>query len=811
MHERSTASCFVVAALGAALTGQAPGELDFAPAMLPLVDVTSVLSQGSAPVVLTTPLTLVGQNLELHVPLTIAAGGDLQLVRSSLRVYGEVKVLPGGRLSVVDSELTLPNQFQNQFELRVEGGLLHSERATIGSGYLGGLLQQTRLLLLRGTWLARHTVVQGLVTTIGEGRAGWQGNPQWRGGTLVAKGLFEGDRADAMHFASLGDGELVDGTMNVGLYVDVGAATAPSTSVLDLDARHPLTLVYGDPAVHAGVTNPIAASPVRIRLQNHRSPTWMLFATEATGNGPLQTLQLRHAEGILCNLRGTDLTGSPQLAGPWATHYAELPGLPSTERPGHHSLPPGCSVRLGNVRFESGPNDWNHVFAWGLYLKGGNTNLTITGPTNLAELFATDAHVQLAGTGSFDMGVFAETVRLFGTAVVTMTNVRLGDTTRGSGLVGLVEANDQSHCSLQHVRTGAVRLRTTWPQASITTQNVFDAERLVVEQFGGPVTQLQATPTQATDLQNADFEQPLLPGGSPPYWLVQGGSGARIGSPAPGSSGAFCYQFQPVAAAASVGKVLTLPPSTGVSLLGTAQVQSAPASGTARFVATHGALSAAVPLAMASGSWQRALAPLLTTGASLGTVSLQFETANTSNALRLDDLRVVLGSWWDDDNLLNFDFDDDCRARGRAPDYWPEPDGWRGFRLSCETDAADLAPGAAVGSRSLRTTLHAPLGNIYKQLRCLRAGDRLSLTGWVKVPNGTVQVLIGDGFTYYTSTPPNVQSNLLTAGPGWQQITWPGSGTYVVPANPTFTRIDLVCQGPVGSQVWFDQFTVSIQ
>lgn len=214
---------------------------------------------------------------------------------------------------------------------------------------------------------------------------------------------------------------------------------------------------------------------------------------------------------------------------------------------------------------------------------------------------------------------------------------------------------------------------------------------------------------------------------------------------------------------------------------------------------------------LTSNAWQRVLVPLLTTGPTTSTVTLQFASANTNAAVRLDDLRVVLGSWWDDDNLLNFDFDGRCRARGRAPDYWPEPDGWRSYQLLCEPDPTNLAPGAPANSQSLRVTLQGPIGNVYKQLGFLRPGDRVSVSGWVRVPNGSVQVLIGDGFTFYASTPPNIQSTPLGASLGWQQVTWPGTGVYVVPANPTFTRIDLTCQGPVGSQIWLDQFTVSIQ
>jgi hypothetical protein len=793
--------------LAVAAAAQAPGELDFDPGQLSVV----TIAPNGATHVIASPVSYVGQNLLLDAPLTIAAGGELRLERCSLRVRGDVLLQDGARLTVIDSDFLLPNGYQQEHELRIEGGLLHTERATFGSGYVGGNLAQTRLLHLRGTWLARHTVVQGLVTILSDGRGGWFGDPRWKGGSVFARGLFEGDRADAIQMSGMGDGVFVDGTMNVGLYYDAGVAV-PASATIDLDGRSSLGLVYGDPSVHAGVTNPLVGSACRIELANHRSPTWQFFAVNASTAGPLQTLTLRNAEDILCNLRGVDLAGAPVLAGPWSSHYAQLPGLPSTGRPGFHAMPPGCSVRLGNVQFQSGPgaNDWNRIRGWGLYARGAGTNLTVSGPTNLAELQLTDGQMHLAGAGSFDMGVFANTVRLYQSASLTITNGKLGEVAVSPGVVGLIEANDQSTCAITTARTGPLRLRVTSPTASITAQNVFGVGNLVLDNAGGGVLQVaQASATQATDLQNLGFESPLLAGGVAPNWSVAGGAGTLVADAAPGAPGVSSYAFASTAGAASVGKSLSLPPETSVSLVGAAKVVAAPATGAPTWRASQGGNVQSRAIATTANVWQRGLTPLLTT-AGTAPVALQFLAGGASGTTRLDDVRVAVGSWWDADNLANLGFEGACRWPGDAPLWQPAPDAWRNFRVACAVDAAAVRPGAAAGSRSLRASLSSTLGNVWKELTWLRAGDVVAVSGWARGTGGgsaNQQVIVGNGPTFFVVAPPNVFSGPLPCDGAWRQFNL----TYTVPPNPSFTRIDLGCFGQPGNDFWFDDLTVTIQ
>lgn len=801
----------IVAVAGKA-EAQAANEFDFDPTQLAL---TTIPPSGATHHI-STAVTYTGQNLVLNAPLVVHAGAELRLERSVLKVRGNILLEDGGRITVLDSSLLLPCQFQEQYQLRMDGGLLHTERAVVGATYDGPTLYFTALRLLRGTWLARQTVVQGLVTTLSDGRQGWFGNPALKGGSVFADGLYEGDRADFVHMAGMGDALLANGTMNVALYYDAGSSTQPVAATIDLNSRRALDVVYGDPLVHTGVTAPLALHPCRLELRNHRSATWAMFALNATSTGPLQAITLQNAEDIICNFRGTNLTGSPVLGGPWSSYYAQLPGLPSTGRPGHHAIPPGCSVRLGNVQFQSGPraNDWNRIREWGLYTTGTGTNLAVTGPTTIGEILMHGGNLSLAGAGSFDMGVVANVVRLYQGASLQLADVSLGQFGTYSVVTGLIEANDNSACTITTARTASMRLKTTNPAASITAQNVFGASNLVLDSAGGGSVQfVQATPGQNWDLQNTGFESALLAGGVSPYWLAQAVTGSLAADPAPGSAGANSYALTTTAANAALQKQLTLPPETFVDVLGAAKVVTPPGGGAQILLqAFQGSNVATKSLALTQlNTWQRVQVPQLAVGNGPGATFVKFFAASQPTTVRLDDIRVNLGSWWDDDNFVNLGFELDYRDRGAAPTFWSAPDAWRAYQVSCAPEPAILRPGAAPGSRSTKATLQQATGNLYKTLTLLRRGDTAVVRGWARGvsanPNARSAIIIGDGPTYYALQPPNQHSAALPCDGLWRSFQL----TYVVPLNPSYTRLDVYMSDAIGGQFWFDDFTVEIQ
>ena len=789
---------------------QVPNEFDFDRASLPF---TTIPPNGS-PHTITGLVTYTNQNLQLNAPLTVRSGAELRLNRSILKVFGTIVMEEGSRVTVTDSSLFLPCLYSRQFELINEGGVLHTERAVLGSTHVGTSLSQTFLMLHRGTWLARQTVAQALITLIGDGRQGWLGNPLHKGGAVFADGLYEGQLADAIHAGGMGDVTLANGTMNVGFYFDAAGSPQPSTAVLDLDSRSRLNIVYGDPSVHSGVTAPVALNPRRLELRNHRSASWQLFASNASATGPLQTILLRNAEDIICNFRGTNLVGAPVLSGPWATYYTDLPGLPSTLRPGHHALPPGCSVRLGNVAFQSGPgpNDWNRISTWGLYTNGTGTNLALNGPTALSELWMRDGQLTIAGTGSFDMGLACQTVNLYGTANLNITNTALGQFGPGSSAVGFIGANENSVCTINGSRVAPMRLHTSG-SGSITGQNLYYGQSPVIDSSGGGVVNIiQAMPGQDSDRQNLDFESSLA-GSLPSFWSGQSVTGSQVAIQAPGSLGTRSYQLSAQAANGFLRKQLALPTDTFVTMLGWTRVVQAPTGGAPLWLQTvNGASVTNGAIGLTPNLWKLVHVPTLTVAnGTLPTVT-RFLAGGLPATVQLDDFRVHIGSWWDNDNLGNLDFERGYLFQGQAPSFRTEPDAWRGASVSCAADVTNVRPGAAPGSRSVALTLQGQFGGLSKDLTFLRAGDILDVAGWVRgvTPTGpaSAEVIIGNGPTFYVVGLGNNQhSGNISFNGAWHQFQM----TYVVPPNPSFTRMNLGLSGAVGAQGWFDDITVTIR
>ena len=439
----------------------------------------------------------------------------------------------------------------------------------------------------------------------------------------------------------------------------------------------------------------------------------------------------------------------------------------------------------------------------------------MTGPTHFAEVQLTDGQMHLAGSGSFDMGVFADTVRLHSTANLQITNASLGEFGIGAGTTGLIEANDSSSCTITNSRTAIVRLKTTNAAAAITAQNLFGTQSLILDNSaGGTITVTQATPTQYWDLQNLGFESALLGGGVPPYWSPQSVTGSLVADPAPGTGGANSYALVAQAANASLQKQLTLPAETFVSVIGAAKVVQAPGGGAQLLLQSINGATTVTKAAnlLLLNTWQRVQVPLLTVGAGASPTVVKFVASGLPATVRLDDIRVQIGSWWDDDNLGNLGFELECRHPGQKPNYWTAPDAWLTYQASCVPDAGILRPGAAPGSRSVRTTLQGSYGNVYKQLTFLRTGETAVVRGWVRGvsanPGANMQAIVGNGPTFYVpGFGPNQHSGAIACDGIWRQFQL----TYVVPSNPSYTRIDLGLFDVSGTQCWFDDITVDIQ
>jgi len=224
---------------------------------------------------------------------------------------------------------------------------------------------------------------------------------------------------------------------------------------------------------------------------------------------------------------------------------------------------------------------------------------------------------------------------------------------------------------------------------------------------------------------------------------------------------------------------------------------------------TQGSLALQTALPTANpGGWRRLRVPTFTAAAGWLPVNLSWTSSSTPGLARVDDLRCQIGSWWDHDNLGNLGFELGCKHQGHVPTYWSAPDGWRSSQLRCEPDSSVFRTGAAPGSRSVRCTLQGGLGNIWKDLTFLRAGETIRVTGWVRGVsanvNARMQAIVGNGPNYFQNVAPNVFSPIFACDGVWRQFTL----DYTVPANPIYTHIDIYMNDAAGSLCWFDDVTV---
>jgi hypothetical protein len=160
---------FSVVTVADAAAAQAPNEFDFDTTQLPL----TTIPPGSGTLQIASRVAYTAQNLQLVANVVVQNGGEFVLDRSHLRLRGNLTIQRGGRVTVLDSSLLVASDYSGQFGLIIEGGLLHTERAVIGSAYVNNTIHHMRFLHLRGTWLARQTTIQATGALLANGPQGW--------------------------------------------------------------------------------------------------------------------------------------------------------------------------------------------------------------------------------------------------------------------------------------------------------------------------------------------------------------------------------------------------------------------------------------------------------------------------------------------------------------------------------------------------------------------------------------------------------------------------------------------------------------
>lgn len=820
---------------GLLVRGQGRPEPDANPKALPVKTINYNYISGNKKYYRVTSLVVLPPgNYRIAAHLLIENGGELRITNSKVLVRGNVILRTDSKLYVRDSEFGIENYYPREFNYWWEGGHLHTERALIGGVKLGGLHNTATFWLNNGVWDAFDTTVQysgGIL--LGWSMKGYQGRPDQMGGTLRADGLFQGETPDALHMSGWGDAFLKNSEFALSLYFYANGTTTGKVD-LNLDPENKIApapkpaVVYGNPKIHTGVTNPITGSPWRLSLQNVRVPLWYLFAQESRMTAPPVTIVMHNGKNVFCKFMGKNITGSPKLGGPWSNYYKILPGLPSIRNPGWHPMPPNCSVTIANVTFQSGPNtnDWTYVRGWGLYIRGGGTNFSVTGPSQLVEIWFEDGTLSLTGGQNFNMGCHCNTIEAHGTANINIKNAALGEFGVSHTIQGEITAFGRSKIRIENARVSDLGLRTkreTEPNTSFGIDaGTIDITRFYVDDLGklgaypsqnGKININKAGPLNNWDLQNTDFESPVT-AGIPQFWKGSNVSGIRTSSILPGSKGKYSFEYRTSGSSGSIYKSIpNLPEGTKLDMVG--RIRILQAGGPSYWLEIRnlaGTTSKNSFFKSTTGSWIRAGILDYSVGKNQKSTLFSFLSSKGNAQVRLDDFSIHLSNWWDNDNFANMGFEDrNYHETGRYPSFWKAPDFWKVWDAQC-VPSTSLSPGAPSGSRSVKVVTTNVQGLLFKDLTFIKPYDTFEVTGWVKgIPHAGfpcwIKVQIGEGATFWdTSKPYNKLVNILG------DSTWKFFRVkYTAPSYPNkkrYTRLNFECWGGIGNIMFVDEIKV---
>lgn len=755
--------------------------------------------------------------------LVVEEGGRLRLRDSQIVVHGDVVLGADGRLDLEQCDLWLGNVESREFNVWWEGGHLDTRGVRIGGNPLTRKI--SGFYLDHGLWTAQDTTVSlsgGILVGTNNGR---YRRDRRRGGILRADGLYAGDAGDYVHLSGWGDVTLRNSAFGVSIRL---YDTGPTNGVSPLDLRSSQRFgspeVYGDPQVHdgthrPGVDHPIPGARWRLELEETTVTIWRVAFHGIGPNGSARTYRLDNAEAISVGLHGEGLSGSPRRIGNWSAYYpAPLPDLPTADAPGHHGIPPGCGLQIGNLTLLSPPDRFSYIVSWGLYLDEPTT-FTVRGPTNVGEIYLWDTTLILEGIEGYQAGLRCLTAQLSGTAHLTIRNGVVG---AQAGLEGDLLATGRSSVLLDSVRTRRVRLRTA-AQTRFGPNNGINAGNITVRDPWPSVEAGETMTTQRTGqgvidvgppvFANADLESGSGPGGAPQNWAV-GGSGnasidtsrARPGSP----TGSRSARYTATGGTGSLALAADLPPGTRIEAyawLRASQLPSAGALEAGIWTANGPADLRAVTIA-ANGTWQLMRLGELVVGANDGAVAIGIRHSGTSGRIdvHIDDVVVKMPSFEDSTNLLNLDFElprvrqlDSTPFNRAAPDYWGLLNG-----------TTELITSSGAQGRAARIHVDGGKATLRKDLDFLAPGTRIRVSGRVRatdVGGGAIPVdlHIGEGNRYWQALPGHQYQRIQDA------TSWtPFQLTYQKTSGSTDATAVVIACGDTGVTLDVDDVQIEI-
>jgi len=413
--------------------------------MLTMLTLGLLGAQAPAPKASLRPLDLEG---DVRVDRRVAWRGR------HVRVRGNLILARGGALTVEDSVVELRNATARQFRVVWEGGRLVTRRATIGGTLADGAIRPSNLELLDGEWDARDTTVR-YVYGITFSHA--------KRGRLRATNLTMGPNPDSIIMTGRGDVVLRDSTYCISLTMD---ASSGGVARFDLPRNQPIRRVFDG--------SNVPGAGWRLELRNVRVPTWWLFVGGVSSTGPPCEVRIGGCEWFIPSIMAHDLRGEFRLP--------ERIGEP---------------FATGNVTWRAEGASVG-VAGWGVYLSGANTDVTLRGPTRIAELMLFDGRAALLGTpGTRDARASATTIDVGRDDPASRAELTIRDATVGwfgatpDAVKGQITAQGSSRVTVERATCDALTL-VTKGSGTITLRDIDRKGALELVRQGGPIEVTEA-------------------------------------------------------------------------------------------------------------------------------------------------------------------------------------------------------------------------------------------------------------------------------------------------------------------------------
>lgn len=397
-----------------------------------------------------------GMRCEIAGGITVEPGGRLVIgapgrpkftcvTRSTVEVRGTEAAR--GAVTVRNSAFELLGPYDLDATFKFAGGrLITSDGVLIGGGTRGGRSVTSGFDLSDGIWEATDTTVQ-LIAGI------------WVSGSGVFNGrrLKAGDIPDAIHCYDGARVTVTDSTYDVLFTLD---ATKGGAFSLDLPANRP---------IHWDVRGVLPNAGYSLRLVNSTVPLWWLNSVVASRDAaPPTSVILGDCSSLAMHLTGTDLRNAHKDDFRLPVSWHADPTRPESRwegecgitPPWHGDVPAGHQWDTGNLHWRVG-NRPVPIGNWGFYPSGATTNVTLRGPSKIAELPISEGKITLIGTpGTFDLlawGLFYSV----GPGELSMENVSMGLYDIGArSWKGQFVAQPGGTIRFRNARLGILSLRT---------------------------------------------------------------------------------------------------------------------------------------------------------------------------------------------------------------------------------------------------------------------------------------------------------------------------------------------------------------